>query len=185
MEACGHLSLVMGPMFSGKTTEMVRRIRRHTVARQNAIVIKYHRDLRYSGDNIVSTHDGAKWDAVATEHLMEKVDMALEHDVIGIDEGQFFPDLIEFCDKMMEHQKIVIIAALDGDSWRKPYQVITDIISLCDCVDKYQSVCKICTRDAPFTMRTTASTERELIGGEESYMAVCRACYSKHDVQIK
>ncbi|XP_066292717.1 thymidine kinase, cytosolic-like isoform X2 [Branchiostoma lanceolatum] len=163
-------------MFSGKTTELVRRIQRYKLARQSCVLIKYARDDRYNKDGI-ATHDRHVTAAVATTKLYDiKADM-LPCQVIGIDEGQFFPDVVPFCDEMANQGKTVIVAALDGTFQKKGFGDILNLVPLAESVIKLQAVCMSCYNHASYTKRLGQETEVEVIGGCEKYMAVCRDCH--------
>jgi thymidine kinase len=99
------------------------------------------------------------------------------YDVVGIDEGQFFPDLLHFVELWANLGKIVIVAALDGTFQRKPFGNVLSLVPLAESVTKLNSVCMMCYADAPFTRRLTSETEVEVIGGADKYIAVCRACF--------
>ena len=121
----GEIQLILGPMFAGKTTELFRRMRRQRYAKQEIILIKHTSDTRYdtkySSKRDVHTHDGIKAPSTVVKKLSEVDSEHLSHmDVIGIDEGQFFSDIVEFCEKWASRGKIVIVAALNADFQRKP-----------------------------------------------------------------
>jgi thymidine kinase len=170
----GWIELILGPMFSGKTTELMRRIRRLKVARKRCLIIKYHKDIRYSLEK-ACTHDGAEIDAVSANNLSEIE--TEDYDVIGIDEGQFFKDIVPFCDKQANIGKIVIVSALDGTFQRKPFGFILELIPMAERVTKLTAVCVRCGFEAAFSKRLGNETEVEVIGGSEKYEARCRKCY--------
>jgi thymidine kinase len=179
--AKGHIQLILGPMFSGKTTELIRRIRRFQVANHSCLMIKYSKDDRYSKEDI-STHDKLITRATSCSELKTISDQAKSFGVIGIDEGQFFPDIVEFCEEMANKGKMVIVAALDGTFQRKPFGSIMDLVPLAESVIKLKAVCMVCYGDAAFTKRLGQETEIEVIGGAEKYMSVCRSCYNVHEM---
>ena len=172
----GYIQLIMGPMFSGKTTELLRRVKRYSIATYKCCLVKYENDDRYDKDGI-ATHDNELANAYACSSLSEVIDKITQHQVIGIDEGQFLPDLVECCEKLANEGKIVIVAALDGTFQRKPFGSILDLIPMAETVIKLKAVCMKCYADAAFTKRTVDSEKVELIGGADKYMAVCRSCY--------
>ena len=98
--------------------------------------------------------------------------------MIGVDEGQFFPDVVKFCEDVAELGKTVIVSALDGDFRRKPFGSILELIPLAEYVVKLSAVCMICTADAAFSKRIVEGDEVEKIGGSDMYVAVCRKCYN-------
>eukprot|EP00753_Platysulcus_tardus_P017368 PLAT6384.2.p1 GENE.PLAT6384.2~~PLAT6384.2.p1 ORF type:complete len:310 (-),score=79.44 PLAT6384.2:29-865(-) len=199
----GELQLIVGPMFSGKSTELLRRLRRYMHAEKECLVVKYLADKRYH-DTDLATHDLQRMEARPCSELSELGDDYLHYDVIGIDEGQFFPDvsgrclffpprdracrrccsrshchlqLGSFVDRAADQGKVVIVAALDGTFQREPFGEVCNLIPKAEAVTKLTSVCALCHADAAFTKRIGKSTEVKLIGGKETYMPVCRSCY--------
>ena len=172
----GSIELIIGPMFSGKTTELIRRIRRHSLAKQKCLVIKYAADNRYS-DEELSTHDLSKIPALKCRKLEEAATRAANYDVIGVDEGQFYPDLLEFCEQQANSGKVVIVSALDGTFERKRFNHVVDLIPLAESVVKLTAVCTVCGGEASFSKRITSDTRVEIVGGADIYTAVCRKCY--------
>ena len=173
----GQIQVILGPMFSGKSTELMRRIRRYQIANQECLVIKYAKDTRYSIENL-STHDQQSIPAIKATSL-KNINNVHQFSVIGVDEGQFFDDIVEFCEYMANLGKIVVVAALDGTFERKPFGAILNLIPLAENVIKLSAVCNTCFREAAFTKRTSEETEVEVIGGSDKYLAVCRRCYHK------
>ncbi|CAK4076790.1 unnamed protein product [Aphanomyces euteiches] len=174
----GELQLIIGPMFSGKSTELIRRMRRYQHAQLKCLVVKSQIDDRYTNEALVSTHDRQMMKANPLRTLAEMGEEYLNYDVIGIDEGQFFSDLNTFCDQAANSGKIVIVAALDGTFERKPFQHVCNLIPQAESVTKLSAVCAICGSDAAFTRRLVSSTAVELVGGSESYQPVCRNCFT-------
>jgi thymidine kinase len=179
----GKIEIIFGPMFSGKTTELLRRINRRMFAKQKCLLIKYKFDNRYS-DTEMATHDSLKINALSCTHLEEIKDAYKEYHVIGIDEGQFFPDIIEFSELYANEGKIVIIACLDGTFQRKPFGKILELIPLAEKVTKLSAVCVLCGKSGSFTQRIVANDQVELIGGTESYRPLCRACFLLKDKEV-
>ncbi|XP_022611174.1 thymidine kinase, cytosolic [Seriola dumerili] len=175
-KARGQIQVIFGPMFSGKSTELMRRVRRFQIAQYNCLVIKYAKDTRYS-DVGMATHDENTMDAVPAACLGDVRFQALKACVIGIDEGQFFPDTVEFCEEMANLGKTVIVAALDGTFQRKPFGKILNLVPLAESVVKLHAVCMQCYKEAAYTKRLGAEKELEVIGGADKYQAVCRRCY--------
>ncbi|QQG31553.1 Thymidine kinase [Swinepox virus] len=174
--SCGFIHLILGPMFSGKSTELIRLVNRYQIATYNCKVIKYSKDNRY-GNDAVYTHDKCYISAVSTDSLFDIKYTLDDVDIVGIDEGQFFNDIVEFCEYMANKGKIVIVAALDGTYERKPFGNILNLIPLSEKVTKLNAICMICHRDASFSKRLSDEKEIELIGGKEKYLSVCRSCY--------
>ncbi len=176
MAHAGEIQLVIGGMFSGKTSELLRRIRRYMVAKKTCAVIKYSKDIRYSP--MASTHDKVEHVAYSLDSLEQSDDIFYAHDVIGIDEGQFFNNIIDVCEKWANKGKIIIVAALDATFERKPFGKICELVAKCENVIKLTAICN-CGAEAPFTHRIVAGNEVEMIGGSDIYVALCRKCYNE------
>ncbi|XP_021902380.1 thymidine kinase b-like isoform X2 [Carica papaya] len=178
----GEIHVIIGPMFAGKTTSLLRRIQSESSNGRNVAVIKSNKDTRYDPHSIV-THDGVKlpcWALANLSSFRQKfgLDAYGQLDVIGIDEAQFFEDLYDFCREAADYDgKTVIVAGLDGDYLRKSFGSVLDIIPLADSVTKLTARCEVCGKRAFFTLRKTEETQKELIGGAEVYMPVCRQHY--------
>ncbi|XP_009075904.1 PREDICTED: thymidine kinase, cytosolic, partial [Acanthisitta chloris] len=143
--------------------------------------VKYAKDTRYSTSG-VSTHDKSTMAALPAGPVPYQE--ALRAAVIGIDEGQFFPDIVEFCEAMANTGKTVIVAALDGTFQRKAFGNILNLVPLAESVVKLNAVCMECFREASYTKRLGVEREVEVIGGADKYHSVCRACYfCKHPNQ--
>ncbi|KAM4664677.1 thymidine kinase, cytosolic [Discoglossus pictus] len=174
----GQIQVIFGPMFSGKSTELMRRVRRFQIAQYKCLVIKYAKDTRYSKEHL-ATHDKNTMAAVSASRLSDVFQDAMTCSVIGIDEGQFFPDTVDFCEEMANRGKTVIVAALDGTFQRKAFGDILNLVPLAESVVKLNSVCMECFREASYTKRLGAEKEVEVIGGADKYHSVCRLCYLK------
>ncbi|GAB2228781.1 hypothetical protein Drorol1_Dr00022911 [Drosera rotundifolia] len=180
--AAGEIHVILGPMFAGKTTALLRRVQSEATTGRNVVMIKSSKDTRYAIDSVV-THDGIKFPCWALPNLSsfaEKfgAEAYAQLDIIGIDEAQFFGDLYEFCSKAAEHDgKIVIVAGLDGDYMRRSFGSVLDVIPLADSVTKLTARCELCGKRAFFTLRKTEDMQTELIGGADLYMPVCRLHY--------
>lgn len=170
----GNIQLIFGPMFSGKTTELMRRVERYQVAKRKCLLVKHSADTRYSTHNIAA-HNGRQAAACACS-LLTGIAVS-DYDVIGIDEGQFFSDLVAFCEQAANAGKIVIVAALDGTYQRKPFGNVLDLVPLAESVVKLNSVCMRCCADAAFTKRLGTEQGDIDIGGADKYAAVCRKCF--------
>ncbi|TKY49960.1 Thymidine kinase [Spatholobus suberectus] len=183
----GEIHVIVGPMFAGKTTALLRRIKSELNAARNVAMLKSSKDTRYAIDSVV-THDGVKFPCWALPDLLsfrEKYgdDAYQKLDVIGIDEAQFFEDLYEFCCKAADEDgKTVIVAGLDGDYLRRSFGSVLHIIPLADSVTKLTARCELCGKRAFFTLRKTEQRETELIGGADVYMPVCRLHYVNSQV---
>uniref|UniRef100_A0A915E758 Thymidine kinase n=1 Tax=Ditylenchus dipsaci TaxID=166011 RepID=A0A915E758_9BILA len=178
----GSIHLIIGPMFSGKTTELFRLTKRHTLAGKKVVVVKYARDNRYDA-TMACTHDLNKMEAVSAVLLGDVFHDIEKYDVIGIDEGQFFEDVVlqsEIFSEIGQQRKNGYYCSFERDYLQKPFQNITMLFSLAERIDKLSAVCQACGHSASFTHRKSQSAKRELIGGEEIYQAVCRVCLFQH-----
>ncbi|XP_072339694.1 thymidine kinase, cytosolic [Scyliorhinus torazame] len=176
----GQIQIIFGPMFSGKSTELMRRVRRFQIAQYDCLVVKYAKDTRYSKEDL-ATHDKLTMQAVPATKLSEVFQEAEKSSVIGIDEGQFFPDCVEFAEEMANRGKTVIVAALDGTFQRKAFGNILNLVPLAESVVKLSAVCTKCYGEAAYTKRLGAEQEVEVIGGTDMYRATCRSCYFAND----
>ncbi|CAD8124330.1 unnamed protein product [Paramecium sonneborni] len=182
----GTISVIYGPMFSGKTSELMRLVKRFTISERKCIVLNYANDNRYSEDQCISSHDKEYLKAIKVCKLNEANEKCKESDVVAIDEGQFFSDIVEFSEKMANLGKIVIVAALDGTFDRKPFHNILNLIPIAERITKLTAVCWFCKREnASFTKRIVQSQEIELIGGDDCYKPACRICFHLADNQLK
>ena len=173
----GRLELIMGNMFSGKSTELIRRINRQKSITKKILIINYIDDNRYSS-NSVATHDHVKINCLKLKKLSDlNNNFVKDYDCFFIDEGQFFSDLYSFVKDLVElHKKHVVVSGLDGDSDRNAFGEIIKLIPICDKVDKLNAYCNKCNNGtvAPFTKRTIQSKSVVDIGGSDKYIPVCR-----------
>ena len=175
----GRLELIIGNMFSGKSTELIRRINRHKSIHKRILVINYFEDNRYS-TNAVTTHDQTKVNSLKLKTLSEfNVNFIQQYDSFFIDEAQFFTDLYQFVKDLVEiHKKHVVISGLDGDSNRNEFGQVLKLIPICDTVNKLDAYCSKCNNGtvAPFTKRATCTNIETIIdiGGKDKYIPVCR-----------
>lgn len=174
----GRIELILGPMFAGKTTELIRRIRRAELGWKKCIIIKYSKDPEINPKKLIKTHDMEEYLAIPCNDLQSMLCECLEYDVIGIDEAQFFPNITEFTDKLAFIGKTVIVAGLDGTFQRKPFGKILNLIPHAETIVKLSAICKSSGDNASFTERSIANNEIELLGGDDIYYAICRKCLS-------
>ena len=160
----GKIVLILGPMFSGKSTRLIEVIRKYTYKAKKTIMVKFYADQRYSDKSEVVTHDLIKYDSIDCKNLRDSMETLKKYNVIGIDEGQFFPDLVEVCEELASLKKTVIIAALNGDFRMEPFPVISKIISKADKIKLLKAYCFNCHKDAKFSLRIVQSNETVLIG---------------------
>ena len=173
----GKIELILGPMFSGKSTRLIEAIRKYVYKAKKTIMIKFFADKRYSEKSEVVTHDLIKYDSIDCKNLRDSFELLKKYDVIGIDEGQFFPDLVEVCEELALLNKTIIIAALNGDFRMETFPVISRIISKADKIKLLNAYCFHCHKDAKFSLRIVQSNETVLIGAGEAYKPACRECH--------
>ena len=174
-----RIEIILGCMFSGKSTELLRRCNRYKAIDQNVLLVNHSDDSRT--DNSIKTHRNDKQKATKTDSLLSLLDKSefLNAKIIGIDEAQFFTDLYDFVLKSEKYNKIIIIAGLDGDYNRKPFGQILDCIPLCDTVEKLTAMDMIDKNGTPgiFTKRIVSNNNQVLVGSTDCYKAVSRKNY--------
>ena len=173
----GKIELILGPMFSGKSTRLIGLIRKYTYKAKKTIMIKFIADKRYSEKSEVVTHDLLKYDSIECKNLRENLEKIKTYDVIGVDEGQFFPDLVEVCEELALMKKTIIIAALNGDFRMEPFPVIANLIPKADKIKLLKAYCFNCHKDANYSLRIVQSNDTVLIGADEAYKPACRECH--------
>ncbi|KAK9847843.1 hypothetical protein WJX84_008264 [Apatococcus fuscideae] len=171
-------------MFSGKTTELVRRVRRYQAASKLCLLLNYKGDARYAEAGNVVTHDLTQLKAHPVETLEEAHNRVWQYDVIAVDEGQFMPDLVEWAERWANEGKLVLVAALDGTFKRQPFLPVLQLVSLAEDVTKLKAVCAQCHREAAFTHRKSPEDAVELVGGRDKYEALCRACHAQSSTEM-
>lgn len=173
----GWIEVITGSMFSGKTEELIRRLRRAQIARQSVAIFKPDLDTRYDEDHIVS-HSKQKLESTRVRDAREILPLAKHVQVVGIDEAQFFGyDLLNICRTLARQKKRVIIAGLEKDYRAEPFGPMPKLIIDAEYVTKNLAICVVCGNPAGYTQRIAASEEQVLIGESESYEARCRMCY--------
>ena len=173
----GWIEVIAGCMFSGKTEELIRRIRRAQIARQHVAIFKPKIDTRYSSDHIVS-HSEARLLSTVVEKSKEILELSKDAQVVWIDEGQFFDmGIVEVAEQLANEGKRVIIAGLDKDYRGKPFEPMPQLLAIAEYITKTLAICMVCGNPADRTQRTTPSNERVLVGAKDSYEARCRKCF--------
>jgi thymidine kinase len=174
----GWIEVVVGPMFSGKSEELIRRLRRAEIARQRVQIFKPVIDQRYAANGIVSHSGlGIASDNVATAvEILERVQARTE--VIGIDEAQFLGDeLLDVCTKLADSGKRVIVAGLDTDYLGRPFEPIPRLLAMAEEIIKLLAICVRCGNPAVNTQRLVASEDLIVVGAAGMYEARCRRCF--------
>ena len=204
-KGCGNLELIIGPMYSGKTTELIRRVKRFQLAGKNVLCISFLGDERSNCPFKITSHSNQYVDAKRCLCLMDVISEAKKHTVVAIDEVQFFNDVVEFCDELCLNGVRVICAGLNGTFARSPWPNISNLIAIADSISLLSAICETegCGQEAPFSYRHTSSSNSKpqdgaseytcsitgdinprtnrndvAIGGKEMYSAKCRSCYT-------
>ncbi len=173
----GWIEVIAGCMFSGKTEELIRRIRRAQIARQKVAIFKPSIDTRYSSDHIVS-HSDARLQSTVVDSSAKVLDLSRDAQVVGIDEAQFFDTgIVDVADSLANSGKRVVIAGLDQDYRGKPFEPMPQLLAIAEYITKTLAICVVCGNPADRTQRTTSANERVLVGAKDSYEARCRACF--------
>lgn len=174
----GWIEVITGSMFSGKTEELLRRIKRARIANLSVGIFKPDIDTRFSPEAIVS-HDSNSLQSIAVSKAVQIEELAKDFDVVGIDEAQFFEhDLCKVCDKLANTGKRVIVAGLDMDFKSEPFTPIPELMARAEFVTKLHAVCVKCGNLANYSHRTTKSKEKVVLGEKDIYEALCRTCFN-------
>jgi thymidine kinase len=173
----GWIEVIVGCMFSGKTEELIRRLRRAQIAKQRVEIFKPKIDTRYSPDHIMS-HSDLKIPSTVVTASSEIIRLAGDAEVVGIDEGQFFDGgIVDVAETLANTGKRVIIAGLDQDYRGKPFEPMPQLLAVAEYITKTLAICMVCGNPADRTQRTSESNERVLVGAKDSYEARCRRCF--------
>lgn len=174
----GWIEVIVGSMFSGKTEELIRRIKRAEIAKQRVQVFKPRIDNRYSAEEVASHSDQRTSSMVIdkAQDILERINDNTR--VVGVDEGQFFDNsLVEVCQKLADRGVRVIVAGLDTD-WRGlPFEPMPQLMAVAESVLKCNAICAVCGGAASRTQRLSASTARVVVGATDVYEARCRGCF--------
>lgn len=181
----GWIEVICGSMFSGKTEELIRRLRRARIARQHTEVFKPSLDERYSEDEVVS-HDENAVTTTPVDAPSQIQLMAGEADVVGIDEAQFFDEgLIPVCQALADEGRRVIVVGLDTDYRADPFDPIPELMAVAEHVTKLHAVCVVCGAPANHSQRIVPGEDRVLVGATEAYEPRCRQCFEPEPVTIE
>ena len=179
------LTIILGPMWSGKTTEMFRRGTRYELSKKKVLYVKHIIDNRYEEFEIpevqssIVSHDKRTKESVSVSQLGDITKSIIdEYSVICIDEGHFYPDIVTQADEWCKAGKILIVSALNSDFEKKPFDNISKLIANSDKIVHLTAICTICGSNASFTKRLTNQAEKVLVGGENDYTVLCRKCYN-------
>lgn len=173
----GWIEVIVGSMFSGKTEELLRRLKRSQIARQNVVLYKTTMDDRFSDEHVVS-HDSSSMVARQVNTSRDIARLSEEYDVVGIDEVQFFDEkIIEVSQELAIQGKRVILAGLDMDFSGKPFGSVPGLMAVAEYVTKLHAICQQCGRLANHSYRLLPSRDQILLGASEQYEARCRVCF--------
>ncbi|MCC7400064.1 MAG: thymidine kinase [Chitinophagaceae bacterium] len=175
----GWIEVICGSMFSGKTEELIRRLKRVKIANLKVEIFKPAIDVRYDETRIVS-HDTNAIQSTPVDHSQNILLMGQDVDVIGIDEAQFFDDQLPFvCDQLAAKGIRVIVAGLDMDYLGNPFGPMPTIMAKADYVTKVHAICVKCGNIANYSYRKVANSEQVMLGAKDSYEPRCRKCYNE------
>jgi thymidine kinase len=173
----GWIEVITGCMFSGKTEELIRRLRRAQIAKQSVKIFKPQIDTRYSDNSIVS-HNEQSLPSVQIKDINDVIKLSENAQVIGIDEAQFFSeDIINVCNELADAGKRVIVTGLDQDYRGIPFEPIPQLLAVAEFITKSLAICVECGNPADRTQRKTSSSERVIVGASDIYEARCRRCH--------
>jgi thymidine kinase len=177
----GWIEVIVGSMYSGKTEELIRRLRRAKIARLKVQVFKPEIDVRYSRDHIVS-HSEMRHESNAVRsagEILELLDPATE--VVGIDEGQFFDhDLVDIVNKLARRGVRVIVAGLDQDYTGRPFEPMPQLLAIAEYITKTHAICVRCGQPANYSQRIVEVEGQVVVGASDAYEARCRRCFVPH-----
>lgn len=174
---CGWIEVIVGSMFSGKTEELIRRLKRAEIARQTVEIFKPKIDIRYSEEEVVS-HDENAIRSTPVDASANILLLANNVEVVGIDEAQFFDNgLVEVCNKLADQGIRVIAAGLDMDFKGQPFGPMAGLLATAEYVTKVHAICTRCGNLANFSYRLTQSDKLVLLGEKSEYEPYCRDCY--------
>ena len=177
----GSIEVICGSMFSGKTEELFRRLRRAQFANQAILLVKPSLDERYASQDVVS-HVGQSWAAKRCQNAHEIEEKWQGEHIVAIDEAQFFDaEIIPICTSLANQGARVIIAGLDMDYLGQPFGPMPQLMAIAEYVSKVHAVCVDCGNLAHFSHRTVSQKEQVLVGAIEKYKPLCRSCYQQNN----
>ena len=173
----GWIEVICGGMFSGKTEELIRRLRRAKIAKLSVVIFKPQLDSRFKKEHIVS-HNKTEMESILIEDPTKILKLAINCQVVGIDETQFFDNkIIEVCQKLVKDNKRIIIAGLDKDYQGRPFKPMPQLMAEADYLDKLRAICTRCGSPASYSQRITQDLEKIVLGELDKYEPRCRGCF--------
>lgn len=177
-QGTGWIEVIVGCMFSGKTEELIRRLRRAQFARQRVVVFKPALDQRYSDDH-VDSHSGLKIGSFRVDAPAELLRLVGDAQVVGVDEGQFFgAGLLGVCEELANRGRRVIVAGLDQDYLGRPFEPMPQLLAVAEYITKNLAICVVCGNPADRSQRVINRDARFLVGETDAYEARCRRCWN-------
>ncbi len=178
----GWIEVICGSMFSGKTEELIRRLKRAIIANQKVEIFKPRIDTRYNESKVVS-HDANSILAIPVENSAKILELTENVSVIGIDEAQFFDmDLTAVCQKLALQDKRVIVAGLDMDFMGRPFGPIPNLLAVAEYITKVHAICQHCGNLATHSYRLSSDSSTVVLGEKDKYEPRCRTCYSMGNI---
>jgi thymidine kinase len=175
----GWVEVICGSMFSGKTEELIRRLRRAEFANQELLLFKPKIDRRYSEENVVS-HNGISFEAIQIDSSKEILEHWKKERIVAIDEAQFFDmDVVKVVNELASKGVRVVCAGLDMDYMGNPFGPIPNLLASAEYVTKVHAICMSCGNLAQFSHRKSKEKEQVLVGAIDEYEPLCRSCYNK------
>lgn len=175
----GWLEVICGSMFSGKTEELIRRLKRAEIAQLKVVIFKPKIDNRYDEMSVVS-HDDNKIDSIPIEDPKDIIKMSEGIDVVGVDEVQFFSeDIIDVCNTLAKKGVRVVVAGLDMDFAGVPFHPMPELMATAEYVTKVHAICMGCGDVAQYSNRISEGNQKILLGEKNDYQALCRTCFTR------
>ena len=175
----GQLEVICGPMFSGKTEELIRRLKRAVIAKRRVQCFKPRIEARYDAEAVVS-HSAQRLNSIVVDRAAEIFEKLLpDVEVVGIDEVQFLgPEVFEVCQKLADRGLRVVVAGLDMDYRGVPFDPMPQLLAVAESITKELAICVVCGAPGSRSQRTIAAEERVMVGAQGQYEARCRKCFS-------
>ena len=176
----GKIHLFIGPIFSGKSTRLRNSIQKLKNQNFKTILVNYYNKKYIKEESQLITHDLIREDSLSCDNLTDILNQLINYDVIGIDEGQFFSDLLEICDTLTRFGKIIFIAALSSDDHMKPYDNISKLIPFADKIKLMKAYCYFCHKQAGFNLKIKKCKTNFIDERKDNYQPVCKNCFYIH-----
>ena len=181
----GWIEVICGPMFSGKTEELIRRLVRAQIAKQRVAIFKPNTDNRFSGDYIVS-HNKRKIKSIQVHETIKILDYQDKADVFGIDEAQFFDtSIVQICISLANSGKRVVVAGLEKDYLAQSFGSMPDLLVDAEYITKVNAICMSCGDPANYSHRISLEKKQVVVGETDKYEALCRRCYIKITEEVE